>query len=674
MRQQSVFLLLILVSTFESAAGQQIQGLSVTPHSQSSAMRWRRAPDPELAARVEIFLQNVGDSPVTLSRQEPILFDDKAPQDLLKSQSWSWHDTPQSWIEPSVTLPPESLTVFSINGRSAAWGIETSHAMQIGSGERQPFALVAPAAWLSAVTFLSAAMPDHSEESLYPNQIVVHLHNADQRTLQILSCRLWLPQPGGSHHVLHRAHEFTELNMFPEDGNIVGLGKGGFVVNTPALPLTYAVVEVRVRSGDDAEYSLWSHLRIKREIFDISGGWVASDIRGRNSLTIEEYLKTLKRMHINTGQHEEVGGYTDNAELYRRYPLKRFNRLQSLERYDRDEMLPLIHAVEFLGEPQFGGGRPVAPQEVWEQLAPYQTSRLATTVTLSEERTWRYYAGLSDYPHYDAYRVIAPAADAWRNYDRWGGQQIRWGAPLETIGDMTRSLRELSRPRSIAYWSQGAHDGWGGIFSPRRGSPNADELRAQAWHGLANRITSLYWFNLSLKSIVKFPDLIEPITRVNREIRLIDEILLSGDAFEYRRLETDGKPDWDLTSIAAPHAALLATHDLDYQINPERNEFQFAPRTAKLQFTLPSWLKDSPDVFRIDADGTHDVAHAVEEGHVVLEDQIHVVGLYVVTTDKQLRSRINAKLNVLLREEGETGFDPGNNEEELTKLREFLER
>ncbi len=80
---------------------------------------------------------------------------------------------------------------------------------------------------------------------------------------------------------------------------------------------------------------------------------------------------------------------------------------------------------------------------------------------------------------------------------------------------MTRSLRELSRPRPIAYWSQGAHDGWSGLWSRRRGAPTPDEFRAQAWHGLSNRITSLYWFNLSQKSLPKFPGLIDPITRVS---------------------------------------------------------------------------------------------------------------------------------------------------------------
>ena len=69
-------------------------------------------------------------------------------------------------------------------------------------------------------------------------------------------------------------------------------------------------------------------------------------------------------------------------------------------------MLPRIHAVEFLGESQYGGEGPVPPQEVWKQLSAYAPTRLPTAVTHSEERVWRFYAGLSDYPHYDALRAL----------------------------------------------------------------------------------------------------------------------------------------------------------------------------------------------------------------------------------------------------------------------------
>ena len=217
---------------------------------------------------------------------------------------------------------------------------------------------------------------------------------------------------------------------------------------------------------------------------------MSSGIHDRSSLSFEPYLKTLRRMHINTGHFEAAPGYTDNPDLYAKHPLKLFNRLGDFQRYDNDGMLPRIHAVEFLGEPKYGGGHPVAPQEVWRGLAPYAATRLPTTVTHSEERTWRFYAGLSDYPHYDAYRITASSPDVWSKYDRWGGQTIRWGAPLETIGEMTRSLRELNRPRPIAYWSQG--DGnWERYGGRKRTSPTPDELRAQAYYALANRMTSL---------------------------------------------------------------------------------------------------------------------------------------------------------------------------------------
>lgn len=69
-----------------------------------------------------------------------------------------------------------------------------------------------------------------------------------------------------------------------------------------------------------------------------------------------------------------------------------------------------------------------------------------------------------------------------------------------------------------------------------------DELRLQAYHGLSSRITSLYWFNLSLRSLLAFPDLIEPMTRVGREIRMLEDYYLEGDAVSHERILRDGKP------------------------------------------------------------------------------------------------------------------------------------
>ncbi len=355
--------------------------------------------------------------------------------------------------------------------------------------------------------------------------MIAHFINNSDKPLRITSVRFWLPRSGASWQTLFASEAIPVETLIPAgDRGIVKLSA------QQPWPLTYAAIELTTDAGP-----LWEHLRIKSEHFDISGGWTGDHLKD------EPYLKLLTRLHVNTGQIQNVPDYTDNPELYRRYPMKLFNRLWPLEQWDTDEWLPKIHAVEFLGEPQYGGGRPVAPQEVFDKLLPYRTSRMATSVTNSEERIWRYYAGLSDYPHYDAYRVVAPAADSWRAYDRWDGQRISWGAPLETIGDMCRSLRELSRPMPVAYWSQGPHDGWGGGFSlsaRKRRSPTPDELRAQAMHALSTRITSLYWFNLSAKSLAKFPETWEPMMRIGREIQMLSPYYLTGDAYHLKGRET----------------------------------------------------------------------------------------------------------------------------------------
>ena len=537
-------------------------------------------------------------------------------------------------------------------------------------GKNRTFRIEKPQAFLSAVTFLSVDSSGRRSDSIHPNQIVIHIENHGV-PIKPHELRVWLPQEKSSHYVfrLARTLKSGSLDSFSTDAMIHRNNRGGFTVTGDPLPLTYCVLELSLRDRESSNAgTLWAHVRIKREAFDISGGWVASKVGDRNSLTIDEYRRTLKRMHVNTGQIQDVSGFTDEPEVYKQLPLKRFNRLWPLERYDTDAMLPQIHAVEFLGEPQYGGGRPVPPQEVWEKLAPYQPGRLPTSLTLSEERTWRYYAGLSDYPHYDAYRVIAPAADSWRGYDRWGGKRIRWGAPLETIGTMTRSLRQLSRPRSIAYWSQGAHHGWGSLWNPRRGSPNAQELRSQAWHGLANRVTSLYWFNLSLKSLVKFPDLIEPITRVNREALMLQEILLGGDAFEYRRALTDGRPDFDLNSIVSSDAMLMAAHDLRYRVDTKAREFRFDPREAELTFKVPRWLRGKMQVFRVDADGCHEVECSFAEDAITIRDRIEVVGLYVASNNPETRQAIEAAGKRLRAVEKAVGFHPGENESDLQLL------
>jgi len=649
-----------------------VEGVHVVPHQQSPEMRYRQKTDFSLGARVELFLRNASQNTVVLPASVEVRLRGQTPSELLQSDDWAWHDLPPVWGEETLSLPPGALTIWTWNGKRANWGTDTSADLTVelpGSTAPQclEVTIANPSVWLSAVTFLgSAADP-------FPDSLVFHVTNATAAPVRVEAFRLWLPADNQSWRVLLPQPWVANLSRFPGDGIVPARDHGGARLQTGPLPLTYTALEVRLSDANGKPFALWAHLRIKREWFDISGGWVSSKVGGTNTLQSEVFLKTLRRMHVNTAHIADVPGYTDQTGpdgLYTRYPLKYFNKLEPFSHYDTDAMLPRIHAVEFLGEPQYGGGRPVPPQEVWRALAPYAATRLPTSVTHSEERIWRLYAGLSDYPHYDAYRVTAPSPDAWSQYDRWDGQRVRWGAPLETIGDMTRSLRGLNRPRPIAYWSQGPHHDWGGYGGRKRASPTPDELRLQAYHALSSRITSLYWFNLSLQSLVKFRDVIEEMTRVGREIRMLDQFYLEGAAYQYRRALNADKPDWDLASIVAPQTALLFALDLAYEPDATEKVFRFGPpRTAQFDFNLPSYLRKPKGVFRIDADGIQDVTHRSTSQGVVIDDCVSKVGIYVVTRDPSLREHLEARRRELIQFEESLDFDPARSDADFEALR-----
>jgi hypothetical protein len=598
----------------------EICGVTVTPHVVADSMMYRKPREPDLAAKVQLFVKGSA---------LPRLFDGKSPSDHLESGDWAWHD-----LGTAIQGTEDSLSVWTWNGKTSRWGIGNTCEVEGVGLSKTSISIDSPQKWVSAITFLA----DEAESK--PRQMIAHVVNNSEKSLGIISVRFWLPRSGSTWQTLYsqEAHA-VDLQIPPGDRGIVKLS-----FKEP-LPLTYAALELTTDSG-----SLWEHLRIKSEQFDISGGWIGENLKD------ESYLKLLSRLHVNCGQIQNVAGYTDNAEWYQRYPMKLFNRMWPLETWDTEEWLPKIHAVEFLGEPQYGGGRPVAPQEVFDKLLPYRTSRLATSVTNSEERIWRFYAGLSDYPHYDAYRVVAPAADSWRAYDRWGGKRITWGAPLETIGDLCRSLRELSRPMPVAYWSQGPHDGWGsgfGLTARQRRSPTPDELRAQAMHALSTRITSLYWFNLSLKSLLKFPDTWDPIMRIGREIHMLSPFYLSGDAFHFERTRSDsGQLDWDCASIVSEECAILFANDLAYAPDPRDNTFRFGqPRDFSHHYPLPHWLREPTDVFRVDADGIHTVQWTADSNGVTIKHQFSRDAMFVATKLPSLRKSIEARRQAAIAKE-----------------------
>jgi hypothetical protein len=609
----------------------RLLGVNIVPHNSAPDMRYREQRGPGPAAKVTLFVEGPA---------LPKTFNGKTPAELLASGDWAWHDT-----ATAVQGVPGSLTVWTFNGKSDAWGVGRTVVVEGDGIGKVEVPIVDPNRWISAVTFRSR------KGTPFPDRVVVHVANANRRGFRITGVRLWLPKSGKEWQTLFPG------KVIPVKGEVSGLDSGCVVADVGELPLTYAAVEVQTTVGP-----LWAHLRIKAESFDISGGWINNE--GSRAHTEPAFLGLLASLHVDTAHYQEMPGYSDNDTLRKRYPLKRFNKLDPIERYDSDSLLPSIHAVEFLGEPQYGGGRPVPPQEVFDSLLPYRTSRLPTSVTHSEERIWRWYAGLSDYPHYDAYRVTAPSADEWTLYERWGGRKIRWGAPLETIGSMCRSMRDLNRPVPCAYWSQGPHEGWDDPFDGRkRRSPNPAELRSQAIHALATRITALYWFNLSLNSLMLFPDTWDAMRRVGREIRMLSEIYLDGDATWFKRVAGVGNgPGWELSTVAAPDAAVCFAVDTAYRIATDKPEFEFGPpRDSVFDFELPARLRKPADVFRVDADGVHGVSWKLTPTGVQITDKRSEDGIYVVAKAKQTRDDI-------VRRHGDAVAHEQRNSVELSRL------
>jgi hypothetical protein len=73
------YLISLHLSGHSSLHGETVTlaGLNVVPHVQSPNMRYRRAPDLEMGARVEIFLRNVGEVPWQLTSDLEYRFDEE---------------------------------------------------------------------------------------------------------------------------------------------------------------------------------------------------------------------------------------------------------------------------------------------------------------------------------------------------------------------------------------------------------------------------------------------------------------------------------------------------------------------------------------------------------------------------------------------------------------------
>ena len=634
----------------------------VTPHQFSDEFKYSQPPDPELGALVRLVVRHRGDDGAAMQPQ--LRFNGEDAAALLASDEWAWYELPDNLgnADAPFTLTPGALSVFTFNARTAAWGVGTEVSLEItdlltDTTETVTLPIAVDPLRIRSITGFAA-----DADGIIPERLVIHLSNDLDVPATVREVAVYPETRSGS-------RQQATIETRPETGTVKPGATMIVMAKTGPLPLTHGLVEVVFETADGARHSRWARMRFKADRFDISSGWMAiATPKGVVPVTRESFLKMLKRMHVNCFWGDHIAGYTDDTGpdgLYTRYPMRQKAYFEDIDTYNADEWVARIHGVDRLGEPQHVN---MPPMEVYNILKHYDAARYPTTLTLSDEKGWRYWAGIVDFPHYDAYRVSAPAMDNWRLYDCWD-RTVFWGAPLEGIGVMTRSLRELSEPLPIALWSQNVHEGWQDQFTRLRRSPTPDEILLQAYQGLANGIISLYWYSLQSNSTLMYRDGIDVTTRIGREIRLLEDLYLSGFATHHARVMGAQRPDLELNVISAPDAAILFAMDTSYKPDHDKRVFVFdGPRDIEAEYPLPQWLQSPEDVFRVDADGVYDVAWESTAAGVHIRGRIDCVGVYIAAKNPDERELRAQRLAALKAHEEAVNFDPAYNDDDFHTL------
>jgi hypothetical protein len=187
-------------------------------------MRYRTSPDPELGARVELYLRNLSHQSLRILPTLRVRFDGRSAAELLDATDWAWHDTPNAVPNGPVSVSAGGLTVWAFNSRKSAWGIGTRQVLEFGDAgamQRLEFAIEKPSASVSAVAFLPSdesrvarmqGAPAHDGLStLHPVRMIVRVANDTARPLRFLGVRLWIPDSNESFRALRCKSQKPEI-------------------------------------------------------------------------------------------------------------------------------------------------------------------------------------------------------------------------------------------------------------------------------------------------------------------------------------------------------------------------------------------------------------------------------------------------------------------------------
>ena len=658
-----------------------LSGITITPHIRSAALRYEHEPSEDLGARVELYLKN----PLTNAPSKKTTFfcnaihiDEQEPRHLLDNGAWAWQDTPNLWNEKEVSVPPSCVVIYRFNTKSNTWSLGKSFTMKLTDWENItrkeiPVKIAPQGVWISSVTFPCTNATQN------PDSIIAHIENQSATSIKVINMRFYLAGTNDYWRVYFPQPLNTNIETWPKEGGILASDKGIVRVKTGPLPLSNCAIQFILADEKGNQFPLWANLKIKRDYFILGAGAIADGRTSTNIFTYEPYLKLLSRLHVNAAHYVYAPAYYEKsgpAGFYTNYPLNRIGKFDPVASFDTQSQLSSIAMGDFLGEPQNEqAGLARFPQAVQQSLVPYSMSPIPSTLHFTDESSWNLFAGLSDYPSFSAYRVACPSADDWLSYSRWDGKPINWGAPLETVGYMARVLKEIHRPRQIAAWCQGPFSGWEVRDGRRRTTPTPDEIRLQAYHLLASRVTSIFWKQLDPKSLVQNRDTIQELNRIGREIRMMEPFIMEGDAYRWEEVKKqDGKLDWLLASITSPNAALLFALDEAYEPDRSARVFEWkSKRDVIFAFALPSHLRRVWDVLRIDADGVFPAQYYTIDNGVKIVDKQSKTAIYIATPSPQLKAQLEARYRDLLQAEAALDFDPVSRSKDFDLLKQVVQ-
>ena len=664
----SIILLVISFGIF-SATGQssnasaqlplEIEGVTIVPHYVSGEIPNYGDEEKFLSkykpgALVRIFVRNTdSDSDI----QPEVLFNGKTGQELIDSGIVSYCDVPdirETTTGISIKIPAGAMDCYLLNVVNRdfyANGINLNFRDKLtGLTFEKLLSIKNPDFFASRIVFSSG------DGTSFPGGFNLYFSNNSDKNVRIGQIKIWKASKIYTEHWWSESFLPENISWFGEKGNVPASGINGAFIKTGKLPFGEIIVEFEINRQSSIE-KMYYVVKPMIISYDIGLGW-DSGLLSKS----EAYCKTMKLMHFNT-VNSGLNKFLENKEWSGKYPMKRFSKLEQEAATTDENELKTIHGAEHFGEPQFGK-RPA--REIFNYYVTYRNSGFPTTLTLSHEPGFFLYAGVVDYPHFDAYRVVAPHADKWGDYTKYGNKNVKWGSPLETIGDYMRTLNCISYPNPVAAWTQAMSDGWKSRARENAGNPNNLEMRIQAYEAVANGASSLYWFNMSGKNVVNNRQSLAEIQKINREIMVAGDLLSKSAPFWWQ----NHFMDIDLNVLAGPDYAVLFAIDLKYEVS-EKNQFvSSGKRTEEMLFKIPDYLQRCNAALKITHEGISEVNVTINNNIATLTDTFDTAGMYILynSTNKELKEMLTDRYNKIKATEMTYHFDPINNDADFSIL------